>query len=279
MPIIGAHVSTAGGLKNAVANAQEIGAQCFQIFGASPRTWWAKQPDKAAVEEYKTALKEAGLGPVFLHAAYLVNLGSTPDNYQKSVRSLSDHLAIADAIGAQGLIFHIGSATGHPYDEALKQVVKGMKEVLKNVPGKTQLIMENCAGGGTKIGTNAREIGGLLKAVKSSRVKVCLDTAHSFESGEIMEYTKGNVKTFLDVYDEYVGLDAIACFHINDSKTLAGSFHDRHENIGEGHIGLEGFKNLAADKRMKNLPWIMEVPGFDDEGPDKRNVEILKGIV
>lgn len=278
MPIIGAHVSTAGGLKNAVKNAQKIGAQCLQIFGASPRAWQAKQHDEQDVKEYKAALKAAALGPVFLHAAYLVNLGSKPENYKKSVTSLTDHLRIADAIGAQGLIFHIGSATGHPYETALAQVVKGMKEVLKNVPGDTQLIMENSAGGGNKIGTSAREIGGLFKSVDSKRVKVCIDTAHAFECGEIMEYTKDNVKTFLDKYDEYVGMDNIVCFHINDSKTAAGSFHDRHENIGEGEIGLDGFKNLAKDKRMKDMPWIMEVPGFNGAGPDEKNVEILRKI-
>lgn len=278
MPIIGAHVSAAGGLKNAVINAQAIGAQCFQIFGASPRTWWAKQPAAADVKEFKAALKAAGLGPVFLHAAYLVNLAGDAANYAKSVKSLSDHLQIAETIGAQGLIFHIGSTAGRDYDASLDQVVKGMNEVIKNVPGSAQLIMENCAGGGAKIGKSASEIGRLFRAAKNKRIKVCIDTAHAFECGEIMEYTPANVKTFLDAYDEEIGFANIAAFHINDSKTVAGSCHDRHENIGEGHIGLDGFKNLAADKRMKDMPWLMEVPGFEDEGPDERNVDILKSL-
>ena len=116
----------------------------------------------------------------------------------------------------------------------------------------------------------------VLKKIKSARVKVCIDTAHAFEAGMITEYSKAGVKKFLDELNKYIGFKNIAAFHINDSKTLAGSHHDRHENIGQGYIGVEGFKNLARDKRMKNMPWILEVPGFKDEGPDARNIEILK---
>ena len=277
MPIIGAHVSAAGGLKNAIERAQEIGAQCIQIFGAPPRTFWAKMPEQKDVAEYKAALKQSGIELVFLHAAYLVNLASPKaDLRAKSIKSLSDHLRIAEMLGAEGLIFHIGSGKEQPWEQAMKKTVEGMKQVLKNVSGKSKLIMENTAGGGQSIGRSAEEIGKLLKMVNSKRVNVCIDTAHAFEAGMVNEYTSANVKKFLDELDKCIGFDNIAAFHINDSKTLAGSHHDLHENIGQGHIGLAGFKNLARDKRMKNMPWILEVPGFDDNGPDKKNVEILK---
>jgi len=277
MPIIGAHVSAAGGLKNAVLRAEKIGAKAMQIFGASPRSFTVKLPDKKEVEEYREAFKKSGIKAVFLHAAYLVNLASAKkDLREKSVKSLSDHLKIADIIGARGLIFHIGSAKDMPREEALKLTLDGMKMVLQNVPGKTELIMENTAGGGQKIGRDAAELGWLLKKMKDKRIKVCVDTAHALEAGMIAKFTPVEIKKFLDDYDRQVGFKNISAFHINDSKTEFNSHHDRHENIGEGYIGLSGFKNLARDKKMKDMPWIMEVPGFDGEGPDKKNIEILK---
>jgi len=277
MPIIGAHVSAAGGLQKVIERAEKIGAQCIQIFGASPRTFWAKMPSAQDVAEYKAAIKQSGIGPVFLHAAYLVNLASPKaDLREKSVKSLSDHLRIAEMLGAQGLIFHIGSGKDMPRAEALQLTLAGIKHILRNVSGRSELIMENTAGGGQKIGRDAAELGWIKKRVGSARVKVCVDTAHAFEAGVITEYTSKNIKKFLDDYEKHVGFKNIAAFHVNDSKTLANSHNDRHENIGQGHIGLAGFKNLARDKRMKNMSWILEVPGFDDNGPDKKNVEILK---
>ncbi|MFA6551557.1 MAG: deoxyribonuclease IV [Patescibacteria group bacterium] len=277
MPIIGAHVSAAGGLHQAIENANKIGADCIQIFGASPRTYEVKIPAAEEVKKYKEALKQSKIGPVFLHAAYLVNLAS-PNSYVRgqSVKNLAGHLKIAEMIGAQGLIFHIGSGKDSSRAEAIDKTVVGIKEVLRKVSGKTQLIMENTAGGGNSIGDTAEEIGAVLKKVKSARVKVCVDTAHAFEAGMISEYTPVNVKKFLNELDKQIGFVNIVAFHVNDSKTLASSHHDRHENIGQGHIGLAGFKNLARDKRMKNMPWILEVPGFKDEGPDARNIKILK---
>jgi len=277
MPIIGAHVSAAGGYKNAIKKAKEIGAECIQIFGASPRTYFTKMPDKKDVEEYKNALEKSGIKQVFLHAAYLVNLASNDAGiFKKSVKNLSDHLQIAEMLNAEGLIFHIGSGKEQPREQAMEKTVAGMKEVLRNVSGSAKLIMENTAGGGQSIGRSAEEIGKLLKMINSKRVKVCVDTAHAFEAGMITAYTPANVKKFLGELDKYIDFNNIIAFHINDSKTLAGSHHDRHENIGKGHIGLAGFKNLAKDKRMKDMPWILEVPGFDGGGPDKKNVEILK---
>ena len=136
--------------------------------------------------------------------------------------------------------------------------------------------MENAAGGGEKIGKTAGELAYLLKKVNSKRVKICLDTAHAFESGIIKEYKSDGIKKFLDEWDKEIGLENITALHANDSKTLWNSHHDRHENIGAGYIGLAGFKALAREKRLWNKAWLLEVPGFDNEGPDKKNMDILK---
>ncbi|MFA5173073.1 MAG: deoxyribonuclease IV [Candidatus Paceibacterota bacterium] len=275
---IGAHISVAGGFYRGVENAQKIGADCFQIFGASPRKWQAKIPSSAEIEKYERALKESGLGPVFLHSAYLVNLASPiPDLRKKSVASLSAHLKITEALGAFGLVFHVGSSQKMAKEKGIDFIVSGIKEVLKNVKGKSKLILENDAGGGGKVG-GLEEISAIIKKVKSARVQVCFDTAHAFESGMIKEYSPVEIKTFFSVWDKKIGLEKIALIHANDSKTAADSHHDRHENIGEGKIGLSGFKNLAQVSHFRNIPWILEVPGFDNLGPDKKNIGILREI-
>lgn len=276
-PNIGAHVGAAGGLWNAVENARAIGATCFQIFGASPRQWRASMPRDAEIKKFKDALKKSGLGPVYLHAAYLINLASgDKELLKKSVENLTAHLKIAEALGAAGLIFHPGSWKGmKSKEEGLTQEKEAIRAILKSVPGVSKLIIENTAGGGEKIGTR-EDIQYLYAKVKSKRVQACIDTAHAFESGMIREYTAKEIQAFLNAWDASVGLENIPVLHINDSKTAGASHHDRHENIGEGYIGKEGFKALAKERRLWNKDWILEVPGFTNEGPDKRNIDLLK---
>ncbi len=280
MPIIGAHVSVAGGWYKCFENAQAIGAEAMQIFGASPRQWSARQPNKEDIAAYKAAEKATGLGPVFLHAAYLVNLGS-PNSllYTKSVDSLVAHLSIAEALGAKGLIYHVGSAKGHDRTKSIAQAVKGMKEVLKKVPGESLLIIENAAGGGDKLGATIEELGILFRGVDHPRVKICLDTQHLFAAGTMPNYSEKEVTSLAKKIEKEIGFEHIVSLHLNDSKTECGSLHDRHENIGEGHIGKAGFVALAKNKQFANLPWLLEVPGFDEMGPDKKNVDIVKRIV
>ncbi|MAF80116.1 hypothetical protein CL629_03500 [bacterium] len=276
-PNIGAHVRAAGGLWTAIDNAKSIGAVCFQIFGASPRQWYAKIPSSEDVEKFRSELKKKKIGPVYLHAAYLVNL-ATPNRelLGKSIQNLSEHLKIAEMIGAEGLIFHPGSSKGMKSRvSGLNQEARAIQKILKSVPGRTRLIIENTAGGGEKIGT-IEDIKYLYKKIESERVKICIDTAHAFEEGMIEKYTKAKIKKFIDEWDGAVGLKNIPVLHINDSKTVYESHHDRHENIGEGYIGIQGFRALAKEPRLQNKDWILEVPGFKNQGPDKKNIDIIK---
>jgi deoxyribonuclease-4 len=278
VPKIGAHVSAAGGLHKAFLRAAAIGANCIQIFGSTPRSFQVVFPTQAEVELFKKQRKETGIGPVFLHAPYLVNL-ATPDAgaLKRSVALLTAHFKISEMIGAEGLIFHIGSTLGKlAAEEAERQVAMAMKAVLKGVPGKVHLIIENASGGGGKVGSAPDEIGRIIDLVSSPRVKVCIDTAHAFEAGLIAKYDDENVEAFAAAWRREVGLENIAALHVNDSKTAFDSKSDRHENIGEGRIGLSGFKALAKEKHFRELPWLLEVPGFTGGGPDKRNVDILK---
>lgn len=277
IPKIGGHVSAAGGLYRVIGNAEAIGAEAIQIFGASPRQWSPKFPGKEDFLKYKEHLAKSKVSVVYLHASYLVNLGSPDDELiKKSIINLSNHFSIAEKMGADGLIFHVGSGKELPKEEALARAAKAMKEVLKKVPGTSYLVIENAAGGGAKIGRTASEIGTLMKMVDDDRVKVCFDTAHAFEAGIIDEYTPQKTKVLFDEWDKEVGMKNIVALHINDSKTPFDSHHDRHENLGEGYIGLKGFKVLAKEKRLHHAAWMLEVPGFEGGGPDLRNVEILR---
>ena len=277
-PRIGGHVSTAGGLFNAFPNADNIGAETIQIFGASPRQWLVGSLPDQAVEKFNQFRKESKVKSVYLHGAYLPNLASLDESiFAKSVENLRVHFAIANRLEAQGLIFHVGSGKERSKEEAMNQAIEAMKEILKDASGSSWLVMENSASG-KKIGAWPEEMRIMLEGIGSPRVKVCVDTAHAFEAGLIESYTAENIKNFFDVWDKAVGIENIVAFHVNDSKTPFNSHHDRHENIGQGHIGLEGFKNFAKEKRTWDKDWLLEVPGFDNLGPDKENIEILKSL-
>jgi deoxyribonuclease-4 len=279
-PKLGAHVSAAGGLYKSIENARDIGAECIQIFGASPRTWRGVLPAAEQIKKFRAAAREAGIQNIYLHASYLVNLASAKVyNREQSVLSLIDHLKIAELIGARGLIFHLGSSgEGGDIVAAKKYTIEGINKILKAVPGKTKLILENSAGGGAKLGFTFHEIGELFHGAKSGRLGICFDTAHGFEAGLIDDYTPEKIKKLFADFDREIGLEHLLVLHINDSKTAFASHHDRHENLGEGLIGLAGFKNLAGDKRLSLADWILEVPGFDNLGPDTKNVNILKNL-
>lgn len=279
VPYIGAHVKATGGPADAVKNALAIGADAIQMYGASPRMWRAAIPSQGKAEEFKEALAKSGTTEVYLHAAYLVNLASPDEEiYKKSISNLSAHLRIAEVLGARGLIFHVGSGKGSDSEKALRRELAGMREVLKQAPGKAWIVMENSAGGGNKIGSGIQEMAYLFEKAGSARVKICFDTAHAFEAGLIEAYTPENVKNLFDAWDEAVGLDTIVVLHVNDSKTAYGSHHDRHENIGEGYIGIDGFRALAAEPRLWDKVWILEVPGFKGEGPDRENINRIRSL-
>ncbi len=195
---------------------------------------------------------------------------------KKSVANLAAHLKIANLIGSAGLVFHVGSPNGEDRKAALDRAAGAMKEVLKLVSGGSYLVMEN-SGSQKKIGGSIEDLEYLFKKVGDSRVKICVDTAHSFESGLIESYTPANIKQFFDAWDGAVGLSNIVALHANDSKTPYNSQNDKHENIGKGYIGIEGFKSLAKEKRIAHTQWFLEVPGFDDLGPDKKNMDLLRG--
>lgn len=274
--LIGGHVSAAGGFYKAVERAAAIGGTAMQIFGASPRSFQAPLPKPEEVKKYKEALQNSPIRAVYLHALYLVNLATADEMlFAKSEKSLADHLRIAEALGADGLVFHPGSAKGQTREAALVKQAAALRRILEAVPGEAKLLAENTAGGGDKLGGPLEDLEFLLKEVRHPRFGICLDTAHAFEFGLVKSYSVAECEKLVKAIDEKIGLENLAVIHANDSKTPNASNSDRHENIGHGEIGLAGFKNLASQPALRAKPWLLEVPGFKDEGPDAENIRIL----
>jgi deoxyribonuclease-4 len=273
---IGAHVSTAGGLHTALDRAQEMGAETIQIFASSPRAWAFKPPSDDVVKAFREKAAASGIGPAFLHGIYLVNLGA-PGLLEQSVASLTAHLGVASRIGASGVIFHAGSHKGVGFDGVLPQVAESIKKALDGSPKDSWLIIENSAGMGNHIGASFEEIGRIMKAVGSGRVKACLDTQHSVAAGYMLLDKDGLEKAMAE-FDRHIGLKRLVAVHANDSKVPPGSGVDRHENVGDGSIGEEGFLRIMSHPAFRDVPFLLEVPGIEGGGPDKTNLDRLKAI-
>ncbi len=275
---LGAHVRTAGGVDKAVDRAEEMGAETIQVFSGAPQAWRRKNYSNEEVDAFKARLKATGIGPVFIHGLYLMNFGTdNPELLKKSQEALIAEMNSASLIGARGVIFHLGSHKGAGYEARVGQVVDQCRQVLDATPDDAWLILENAAGQGGAIGSKFAELGRIAQESGSDRVKICLDTQHTFAAGYDVKTRKGLDATMAE-FDKEIGLDRLAAVHANDSKIELGGSRDRHENIGEGFIGRDGFENLLSHAAFADVPFLLEVPGFDDSGPDKANVDILKEL-
>jgi deoxyribonuclease-4 len=279
---IGAHVSTAGGLHTCFERAQAIGAECVQIFESAPQQWGTARLSDEQVADFRARAKESGIGPIFIHGKYLMNLASAdPKIFKTSASTLRSSLNIAGRIGAQGVIFHTGSHKGLGLEAVFEQICNAARDVLDETPDDTWMIFENSAGQGGTIGSKFADLGQILKRIDSPRAKVCIDTCHAFASGYDLSNRDG-VQATVDELDREVGLKNVAVMHCNDSKTELGAGRDLHENIGEGKIGRAGFEAIFRHKAFAKVPMLLEVPGYKiggaPKGPDKPNVDALKEI-
>jgi deoxyribonuclease IV len=235
---LGTHVSIAGGLLRALDRAEELGAETIQIFASAPQRWAMRPipPDEAF--RFRRRCLELDIRPVFLHALYLINLASpSAVTLQRSVHSLSEYMATAGQLGAAGVVFHTGSHHGLGLDAVFSQLTGALQEVLRGSPRDTWLIIENCAGMGNEIGATFNELGKMATALDDPRIRVCLDTQHAFAAGLDLATAAGLEEVMFDL-DKHVGLGRLALVHANDSKVPCGATLDRHENIGEGYIGI-----------------------------------------
>ena len=275
---IGAHVKTSGGIEKAVQRGVDIGAECIQIFVASPRMWRVPEIKAPRLAAYQEAMADSGLGPTIAHAKYLTALGSPdPELVAKSRASLAAELRETERLEALGLVFHPASHRGAGLDSVFDQFVEGVNEVLENAPGKSLLMLETSAGSGDHIGSKFSELGSLIKAIDNPRVATCFDTQHVWAAGYDV-VTKDGLDATMEEFDREIGLELLASVHANDSMRDRGSSVDRHDNIGEGSIGKAGFENILSHEAFSEVPFYLEVPGYDKGGPDQPNVDALKAI-
>ena len=275
----GAHVSVSKGLVRALEKASEMGASCIQIFSSPPQSFIPPKFTDSECSEFKTQARKLDIQPVFIHAKYLINLASEKESLRTlSIKSLIADLTFAEKIGAQGVIVHTGSHKGKGFNEVLPVVVESIKQILEKTPASTTLYLEVASGGKGKIGSTFEELHAMLDGVGNSRVGVCLDTAHLFAAGYAFD-TLEKVVELAKQIEKTIGWATIECMHANDSKVEFKSGKDRHENIGQGFIGKDPFRLLLQHSKFNNLPFILETPGFDDKGPDKKNLDILKSLI
>lgn len=274
--LFGAHVSIAGGLANAPINAGKIGCEVFQMFTRSPQGGWVPPCDAAIARAFKANCKKYGIKEWVVHTPYFINYASANNRvYYGSINVVRQELERASLLGAKFLMTHLGSYKDLGHKNGLKQVVEGLTKTLTGYKGKTQMLAEISAGSGEVIGDKFEEIAEVIHhpRLKKYKIGVCYDTQHGFASGYDIR-TSAAVKATLGQFDRVIGLKNLKMFHCNDSRSELGSNLDRHAHIGEGKIGLDGFKALLADKRLAKLNFYLETK------PDKvkKDLETLKNI-
>ncbi len=279
--LLGAHVSTSGGIDKAIDRIESIGGDAVQVFTQSPRAWRPTDHKPDAVERFKERRAEAGVGSVVCHATYLINLGATDDViYHKSVNALKETMETAHAIGSEGVVFHLGSHLGRGFDQAMHQVIPALQVVLGERDRHSLdpwLLIENAAGHEGTMGVSLDELQTVVDELgQPDRVGICLDTCHLFASGYDIR-TPEDTDALLDEVDERIGLDRLRSLHVNDSKMPFDSRRDRHENVGEGEIG-ERMAAFLGCPRLQELPAVMETAGQDGHGPGAADMKALRRL-
>jgi deoxyribonuclease-4 len=269
---IGAHVSISGGFTAGLERITEMGGNCMQIFASSPRFWNQPNVSDEVIEGFVQKKMELGIDPIYFHACYLINLANTEKGGYASVSALTKELTLAHRMKMRGSIIHLGSLANGSYEKLITNIQK----VLDAAPDDVVFIAENA--GTRKIGTTIEELGNIIRDVSSERMKVCLDTCHLHAAGYDLSAKKSFEKFFID-FDNKIGLEKLEVIHVNDSRDPFGSNRDRHENIGEGEISPEVFKQLLNHPITKDIPIIIETPGFDKKGPDKKNLDRVKEFI
>ncbi len=275
---IGAHVSSSGGIHTAIDRAEQIGAESIQVFTQSPRMWRPTNHDPATFERFRERRAETGIGGVLCHALYLCNLAAPDDEiYGKSIAALRNTMEVGRAIGADAVVFHVGSHLGAGFEAGVERVVPAMAQVLELAEDTTWLLMENAAGTGGTIGRSVEELAILFDRLdRHPRLGVCLDSCHLYASG-VDVTDRAVLDATLDELDGSIGLDRLRALHVNDSATPLGSNRDRHANMLEGLLGEE-LGVFLGHPRLQGLPAVLETAGPDKHGPDAGEVRKAKEI-
>jgi deoxyribonuclease-4 len=278
---IGLHTSIAGSLERSALEAAELGANTFQIFSSSPRQWKGSALSLPAIRLLNKAREKFDLTPLAIHDNYLINLAAADGATRvKSIEAFRGELERAIAIGAEYLIAHPGNYKGQTIEQGILNVLEGVVEAARGLEfGKLMLLLENTAGAGAQLGSRFEELHVMREyAAKMTDLPVgfCLDTCHLLTAGFDVATPEGLKKTMQEA-DRLLGMDNVRVIHANDSKAPLGSHVDRHENIGEGYIGMEGFRRILAHPGLRNKAFILETP-VEHDGDDRKNLDTLKTL-
>ncbi len=279
MGLLGAHVSTSGGINNAIKNGEKLKCQSIQIFTKNQMRWESKKLEDKDIELFKLNWEKSGIDIILSHDSYLINLGSPDKNkLMKSIRSFMDEMHRCELLGLNGLVFHPGAHMGKGEAYCISKIAKNLNIMLEEMGNSDiKLLIETTAGQGTNVGYRFEHLRDIIDSVKyKSSIGICIDTCHIFAAGYDIRTEEG-YKKVLDEFDSIVGIDKIKAFHLNDCKSKYSSRVDRHENIGAGNIGTKLFEVLCNDKIFDNIPMILETPG--GEGYYIKNLEILNRLI
>lgn len=279
--MLGAHMSIAGGVDKALLEGKKVDCDVIQIFTKSSRQWATQPYTSEEVKNFVTNQRETGIAIVVAHDSYLLNLGSPNEGLRKrSIQAYIDEMERCETLSIPYLITHPGAHTGAGEEEGIKTVARSLDEIHSACPGThVKITLEITAGQGTNLGYRFEQIRDMVDATKDGdRLRICFDTEHAFAAGYDIRTKEGYERTFSE-FDEILGLELLAAFHINDSKKEFHSRVDRHEHIGKGYIGVEAFRLLMNDQRFWGLPMCLETPKGPDLKEDRENLALLRGLI
>ena len=278
---LGSHMSASGGVDKAIGRGKALSLAAIQIFSKNERQWRANPLDPAVVERFHTEVARTGVRNLVVHDSYLINLASPKsDILEKSIPAFVDELLRCDTLGIPHLVTHPGAHTGSGVEAGIARFAQSMNEIHASNPDtKAVTLLETTAGQGTALGRSFDELAAIIEQIdKKDRVAICMDTCHIFAAGYDFREPSDYERIMVD-FDRLIGLDRIKVFHLNDSKNPAGSFKDRHDHIGDGEIGLEGFRHFMNDPRFKGVPGILETENDDAGTSDRRNLATLRSLI
>jgi len=278
MQPIGAHMSISGGLALAFGRGEAVGCTAMQVFTKNASQWKAKPISDEDARAFRDAWEKSAIGPVIAHDTYLINLAATDEeNWAKSKAAFADELQRCAQLGIGGLVMHPGNHLGAGDEAGIARIVAAFTEILAGAPPEVTILLENTAGQGTAIGWKFEHLAALFDALPAERFGVCLDTCHALAAGYDLTSAEGYAQTMAE-FDRLVGVDKIRAFHVNDSKKGLASRVDRHEQLGDGALGLDGLRALMQDPRFAAVPKILETPKGNDDSADIRNIGVLREL-
>lgn len=264
MGLLGAHVSISGSLIKAIEQGETLGCEAIQIFTKNQRRWNSPSLSDDTIQEFKKRWEASAISKLVVHDSYLINLASPDDEMlKKSREAFFDEVDRADRLGADFLVFHPGSHMNTGETEGLTRIVQSLQRIFDRKPDvKTGILLEITAGQGHHLGYRFEQLAEIIHQVNHDKMGVCFDTAHAYSAG-LDIHTEEAYQTTMSQFDEIIGLNRLGVFHLNDSKVEFGSRKDRHDNIGDGTLGLSPFEWIVKDKRFESTPMILETPGGD----------------